>query len=77
LVGHPSHRKPLRTIIPSTSNEAFTSSFSPAQERIINMDDRVNSFPIILHPFLEKGFFPMNTIILFFQPYVNFTFIYE
>jgi hypothetical protein len=41
------------------------------------MDDRANSFPIIFHPFLEKGLFPMNTIILFFQPYVNFTFIYE
>jgi len=51
--------------MPSTSNEAFISSFSPAQERIINMDDRVNSFPIIFHPFLEKGLFTVNTIILF------------
>jgi len=63
--------------MPSTSNEAFISSFSPAQERIINMDDRVNSFPIIFHPFLEKGLFPVNTIILFFEPYLNFTFFYK
>jgi hypothetical protein len=41
------------------------------------MDDRANSFPIIFYPFLKKGLFPVNTIILFFQPYVNFTFFYK